>query len=59
MWVIRYFSWIFKIHVLKIQGNLDDHISNEMLARLFITFGEIKSIEIPVDHVTSNIKDLI
>lgn len=34
-------------------GNLEESVSTELLARLFITFGEIKSIEIPLDHVSS------
>lgn len=33
-------------------GNLPEGVTEQMLFAFFNTFGEIKSVQIPIDHVT-------
>ena len=33
-------------------GNLPEEVNEQMLFAFFNTFGEIKSIQIPIDHMT-------
>lgn len=36
-------------------GGLDDQINEKLLHSAFIPFGDIKTIEMPLDHNTGNI----
>jgi peptidyl-prolyl isomerase E (cyclophilin E) len=36
-------------------GGLDDNITEDILIAAFIPFGEIKNIDIPLDHTTGKI----
>ena len=35
-------------------GGIPDDVTPEMIKNVFITFGEIKSVEIPLDHESCN-----